>query len=653
MTNPQNSNASLAGEAKLENMRDESHVHATAGGNRLQVLYSRGYGERDNTPEQRFAPDFTAFRDAILDDRGTEKGGRWIAGPCAIAPDDASHRDGGSKQRAIGKHHRCASCAHPRRFIGLDVDQSLTPQSFAALVQHLQRFSGLVFTTSSHTPASPRCRVILELDLPAPRAELVAATAAVQKRISDALVADGYDPLIFDASCDRPEQPLYLPLTGASHYLLDGKPLSLGELLADMPALAQKPTQAPSQPAGAVVVDEGRHGDLLALSGRRARDVHRGDMDADTAWALLVAERDRGRWTRRMDDAELRRAFEGSLAKLASGAWEAPAPVPGVAVAGKQAANDATGNNVRRLFTLTRADKIERKATDWLIRDYLVRDTLAALIAKPGACKSFLAVDWACRIATGTAWYGREVKPGAVFYLAGEGQRGLRKRIDGWEKHTGVTVDGAPLFIASGMPFLCDQLNIASTLSILKETAEELRTYTGVTPAMIVIDTVARAMNGANENATDDMGKFVSACDQLRQEWNCTVLAVHHTGNDPGAQDRGRGNSNFGASMDSDFYLKAKDGGLELKSGDKAKDWRKPPTVMLSKVEIEVESIDDDGEPVKETTLALHDAAGAIADTSKRDRVVGLHRDGLSIRAIADHTGVPATTIHRWLKHAA
>ena len=317
------------------------------------------------------------------------------------------------------------------------------------------------------------------------------------------------------------------------------------------------------------------------------------------------------------------------------------------------ASNDASGGNVRRLFTLTRADKIERRAIDWLIRHYLVRDTLATLIAKPGACKSFLAVDWACRIATGTAWYGREVKHGAVFYLAGEGQRGLRKRIDGWEKHNGVSLDGAPLYIASGMPFLCDQLNVASTLSILNETAQQLRATTGLAPALIVIDTVARAMNGANENATDDMGKFVSACDQLRQEWGCTVLAVHHTGNDPSAQDRGRGNSNFGASMDSDFYLKAKDGSLELKAGDKAKDWPKPPTLLLSKVEIEVESIDDDGVPVKETTLALHDAAGAIADTSKRDRVAGLHRDGLSIRAIADHTGVPTTTIHRWLKHAA
>lgn len=333
-------------------------------------------------------------------------------------------------------------------------------------------------------------------------------------------------------------------------------------------------------------------------------------------------------------------------------AQEAP-PAPRADAVGQEAANDAAHAGVRRLFTLTRADHIQRKATDWLIRGYLVRDTLAALIAKPGACKSFLAVDWACRIATGVPWYGREVKPGTVFYFAGEGQRGLRKRIDGWEKHNGASLDGAPLFVASGMPFLCDQLNVRSTLAILNETAQELRATAAAPPALIVIDTVARAMNGANENATEDMGKFIAACDALRQEWRCTVLAVHHTGNDPGAQDRGRGNSNFGASMDSDFYLKVKGDDIELKAGDKAKDWRKPGTVMLSKVEIEVASIGDNGEPVTETTLALHDAAGAVVDTSMRDRVAELHRNGLTIREITDSTGVPSTTVHRWLKHAA
>lgn len=303
-----------------------------------------------------------------------------------------------------------------------------------------------------------------------------------------------------------------------------------------------------------------------------------------------------------------------------------------------------------RLFTLTRADHIERKPTDWLIRGYLVRDTLAGLIAPPGACKSFLAVDWACRVATGTDWYGREVKQGAVFYLAGEGQRGLRKRMDGWELATGVSLQGAPLFVASSLPFLCDEGNAQETLEIIEEMADTIFFDKGTEPALIVVDTVARAMNGANENSAEDMGRFVASLDLLRRQWGATVLTVHHTGHQ--TQDRGRGSSNYGASLDSDFYLSAKGDQVLLTSGPKAKDWRPPPPVTLTRVEVEVEVPGEDGEPVRETTLTLHDAPGQMMDTAQRDKAVELGRQGMSQRQIAEAIGASKSSVQRWLKEA-
>lgn len=303
-----------------------------------------------------------------------------------------------------------------------------------------------------------------------------------------------------------------------------------------------------------------------------------------------------------------------------------------------------------RLFTLTRADHIERKPTDWLIRGYLVRDTLAGLIAPPGACKSFLAVDWACRVATGTDWYGREVKPGAVFYLAGEGQRGLRKRMDGWEIANGVSLQGAPLFVASSLPFLCDEGNAQETLEIIEEMADTIFFDKGTEPALIVVDTVARAMNGANENSAEDMGRFVASLDLLRRQWGATVLTVHHTGHQ--AADRGRGSSNYGASLDSDFYLTAKGDQVLLTSGPKAKDWRPPPPVTLTRVEVEVEVPGEDGEPVRETTLTLHDAPGQMMDTAQRDKAVELGRQGMSQRQIAEAIGASKSSVQRWLKEA-
>src|SRR5690606_34204455 len=156
--------------------------------------------------------------------------------------------------------------------------------------------------------------------------------------------------------------------------------------------------------------------------------------------------------------------------------------------------------------------------------------------------------------------------------------------------------------------------NAQQTLEIIGEMADSIFFDGGTEPALIVVDTVARAMNGANENSAEDMGRFVASIDTLRRQWGATVLTVHHTGHDPGAQGRGRGSSNYGASLDSDFYLAAKGDLVLLTSGPKAKDWKPPPAVTLTRVEIEVEVPGEDGEPVMETTLALHDSPGAIAD---------------------------------------
>ena len=65
--------------------------------------------------------------------------------------------------------------------------------------------------------------------------------------------------------------------------------------------------------------------------------------------------------------------------------------------------------------------------------------------------------------------------------------------------------------------------------------------------ALVVIDTLARAMTG-NENAPEDMGRFVAACGRIREACEGHVLIVHHCGKD---QARGaRGHSSLRAATD-------------------------------------------------------------------------------------------------------
>lgn len=294
-----------------ETARASSEVHA----HDTTVSYSRGYGPHDNAPQQRTTESFAEFMDAIEADRGTAKGQQWIAGPCAPAPDDDHHRNGGTKgsfARAIGKPHRCKRCVMPRRFIGLDVDNGLTAEAFAALVNHLQRYSGMVYTTASHTLEAPRCRVVLELDMPAPRTDLIAATQAIRARVGEAL--KDYGPLPWDAACDKPEQPLYLPVTDSSVYRMEGEALVLAELLAERPPEAPKLGNLASLPsvAGATryalaaldravrkvaTMPEGQRNELInreayGLGGF----VPSGQLDAATIEAALIRATEAAGW---------------------------------------------------------------------------------------------------------------------------------------------------------------------------------------------------------------------------------------------------------------------------------------------------------------------------------------------------------------------
>ena len=74
-------------------------------------------------------------------------------------------------------------------------------------------------------------------------------------------------------------------------------------------------------------------------------------------------------------------------------------------------------------------------------------------------------------------------------------------------------------------------------------------------PELIVIDTLARSMGAADENSTKDMGAMIRAVDDVRDAYDCTVLAVHHTGHSSAAKDRARGSSALLGAVDAEFKV--------------------------------------------------------------------------------------------------
>lgn len=249
-----------------------------------------------------------------------------------------------------------------------------------------------------------------------------------------------------------------------------------------------------------------------------------------------------------------------------------------------------------RKLILTRADQIQIHPPGWLLRGILERDTFALVFGDPGCGKSFLAIDWAARIATGTPWREHPVQAGTVIYVAGEGHNGLGRRFRAWQEHHDVSIEGAPLFVAPAVPIP----HGPASLELIDAIDQ------GERPDLIVIDTLARSFGGGDENSTQDMSKFVSACDALRRRYGCTLLLVHHTGH--GEKTRARGAMALKAALDAEFRLDRADSGLTL-TATKMKDAETPSPLAMELVGVDLPDMTDDyGNPVSSAAVEVFDA---------------------------------------------
>lgn len=190
------------------------------------------------------------------------------------------------------------------------------------------------------------------------------------------------------------------------------------------------------------------------------------------------------------------------------------------------------------------------RVSQYLIKGLLPAECTSSIYGPSGSYKSFLAISWACHIATGKSWDGRRVEQGAVLYVVGEGGTGVPRRIKAWalahnngENVTNLCCINQPVFVAA--PLQVEQLRLA---------AEHVKQYTGLPVVLIVIDTLARCFGGADENKASDMGLFIAGCDAIKAATGATVLVVHHSGKD---ETKGaRGSSSFRAALDAEFLVK-------------------------------------------------------------------------------------------------
>jgi len=191
----------------------------------------------------------------------------------------------------------------------------------------------------------------------------------------------------------------------------------------------------------------------------------------------------------------------------------------------------------------------------WVIRNVAEEDSLIGMFGPPKTGKSFVTIDMACCVATGKDWHEKKTKQGLVLYLAGEGHRGLSRRLLGWEQVNNTPLKDSKLHYSERGVQILDNLDA----EMMRNEALALQDTYKERPTLIVIDTLARNFGPGNENSTEDMNRFVANVDRyIREEFRCAVMLVHHVGHNDGS--RGRGSSVLPAALDAEYKVNKHDG---------------------------------------------------------------------------------------------
>ena len=175
-------------------------------------------------------------------------------------------------------------------------------------------------------------------------------------------------------------------------------------------------------------------------------------------------------------------------------------------------------------------------APSWILQGVIPEDAYCIMYAPEASFKTFIALDMALSVACGfpvdPANFTDEdiLRPGPVLYVTSEGLGNIRKRIAGWEAvhNGGREVAGFDLF--DPVPKLTDDP---------ENLVEFIRSVRG-DYQLIVIDTIARVMQGMNENAQENASAFTGLADYLRSAGAGTsILALHHVNKDGGIRGSG------------------------------------------------------------------------------------------------------------------
>lgn len=273
----------------------------------------------------------------------------------------------------------------------------------------------------------------------------------------------------------------------------------------------------------------------------------------------------------------------------------------------------------------------------WLIDKCLPDGSLGLLYSKPGVGKTFLALDWVLSISSDRAWFDRRVNTGFAVYVAAEGLGGLKKRRTAWKQARGITRCPNVRYFR-GSVRLRDPDEVRAFIALIQDSL-------GRDVRLIVFDTLARCVVGADENSAKDMGEIVASVDLIREQTGAAVLLVHHATKSKEGPVVERGSSAISGAADVIVSLTENFDVIRL-TCEKQKD-----DELFDPISLSLRQIDIGGDASSCVVDLAPERGSKAAWTTGHETVLNTLRSFPNMtsttKALVTKTGLPSRSFHR------
>ncbi len=218
----------------------------------------------------------------------------------------------------------------------------------------------------------------------------------------------------------------------------------------------------------------------------------------------------------------------------------------------------------------------------YVVKGWLDQSAVSVFYGDANVGKTFWAIDLAHHVFEGHAWGESRVNQGGLLYVAAEGGAMFANR---------MVARKARFWVLPGQMVLTGRNPDAAALAevILHLTA------THGPYRLIIFDTMARVMGGADENSAPDIAALMRSVDHVRQVTGAHCMLIHHSGKD--AAKGARGHSSLRAAVDTEIVLTRDEDGTRKARATKQRDYPAGGEVIFSLRVVEL-GADSDGDTV-------------------------------------------------------